>query len=122
MPTTTDESWRFTDLRGFDPESFPTNGAAAPSPAPGLLDIDVAAIAHAGHSNKDPMSTFGHSLRTLENSLDWARDGSERFIYFSSSMVYGDFRKPTVTEEEPCEPLGIYGAHADSEAAAQPRP
>jgi nucleoside-diphosphate-sugar epimerase len=72
--------------------------------------VHLAAIAHAGHSNKDPMSTFGHSLRTLENSLDWARDGSERFIYFSSSMVYGDFRKPTVTEEEPCEPLGIYGA------------
>jgi nucleoside-diphosphate-sugar epimerase len=72
--------------------------------------VHLAAIAHAGHSNKDPMSTFGHSLRTLENSLDWARDGSERFIYFSSSMVYGDFRKPVVTEEEPCEPLGIYGA------------
>jgi nucleoside-diphosphate-sugar epimerase len=72
--------------------------------------VHLAAIAHAGHSNKDPMSTFGHSLRTLENSLDWARDGSERFVYFSSSMVYGDFRKPTVTEEEPCEPLGIYGA------------
>lgn len=72
--------------------------------------VHLAAIAHAGRSNKDPMSTFGHSLRTLENSLDWARDGSERFIYFSSSMVYGDFRKPTVTEEEPCEPLGIYGA------------
>jgi Fe-S cluster assembly protein SufD len=48
MPTTTDESWRFTDLRGFDPESFAANGAAAPTPAPGLLDIDVAAIAHAG--------------------------------------------------------------------------
>lgn len=72
--------------------------------------VHLAAIAHAGRSNKDPMSTFGHSLRTLENSLDWARDGSERFIYFSSSMVYGDFKTPTVTEEEHCEPLGVYGA------------
>ncbi len=72
--------------------------------------VHLAAIAHAGHSNKDPMSTFGHSLRTLENSLDWARDYADHFVYFSSSMVYGDFRKPAVTEEEPCEPLGIYGA------------
>jgi Fe-S cluster assembly protein SufD len=48
MPTTTDESWRFTDLRGFDPESFATNGAGVPAPSPGLLDIDVAAVAHVG--------------------------------------------------------------------------
>ncbi len=26
MPTTTDEHWRFTDLKGFDPESFVSNG------------------------------------------------------------------------------------------------
>jgi Fe-S cluster assembly protein SufD len=45
MPTTTDESWRFTDLRGFDPESFAADGAAAPAAAAGLLDIDVAAVA-----------------------------------------------------------------------------
>jgi len=48
MPTTTDESWRFTDLRGFDPESFTVNGAGVPAPAPGLLDIDVAAVARVG--------------------------------------------------------------------------
>jgi nucleoside-diphosphate-sugar epimerase len=72
--------------------------------------VHLAAIAHAGRSNKDPMSTFGHSLRTLENSLDWARDYAEHFVYFSSSMVYGNFQKPTVTEEEPCDPVGIYGA------------
>jgi nucleoside-diphosphate-sugar epimerase len=72
--------------------------------------VHLAAIAHAGRSNKDPMSTFGHSLRTLENSLDWARDYAEHFVYFSSSMVYGNFQKPTVTEDEPCDPVGIYGA------------
>jgi len=48
MPTTTDESWRFTDLRGFDPDEFAANGAGVPAPAPGLLDIDVAAVAHVG--------------------------------------------------------------------------
>ena len=28
LPTTTDESWRFTDLRGFDPDAFAQNGHA----------------------------------------------------------------------------------------------
>jgi Fe-S cluster assembly protein SufD len=48
LPSTSEESWRFTDLRGFDPESFGANGASAPAAAAGLLDIDVAAIAHVG--------------------------------------------------------------------------
>jgi nucleoside-diphosphate-sugar epimerase len=72
--------------------------------------VHLAAVAHAGRSNKDPMSTFDHSLRTLENSLDWARDGAEHMIYMSSSMVYGHFQKPAVAEDERCDPLGIYGA------------
>jgi Fe-S cluster assembly protein SufD len=48
LPSTSEESWRFTDLRGFDPENFAANGAGAPAAAAGLLDIDVAAIAHVG--------------------------------------------------------------------------
>lgn len=83
----------------------------------GKLDVDtlihLAAVAHADRSNKDPYSTFDHSLRTLENSLDIARSprlGIKHFIYFSSSMVYGNFTSDSVTEETPCEPLGIYGA------------
>jgi nucleoside-diphosphate-sugar epimerase len=45
--------------------------------------VQLAAVAHAGISNKDPYSTFDHSLRTLENALDYAREGIERFVYFS---------------------------------------
>lgn len=72
--------------------------------------VHLAAVAHAGKSNKDPYSTFDHSLRTLENALDCARGHDPHFIYLSSSMVYGDFRAPEVTEEHPLEPKGIYGA------------
>ena len=72
--------------------------------------VHLAAIAHAGKSNKDPMSTFGHSLRTLENALDYARDSAEHFVYFSSSMVYGNFLTPEVAEDHPLDPIGIYGA------------
>ena len=72
--------------------------------------VHLAAIAHAGRSNKDPMSTFGHSLRTLENALDYSRGNAEHFVYFSSSMVYGNFKTPEVAEDHPLEPIGIYGA------------
>src|SRR5207342_3837737 len=48
MPTTTDESWRFTDLKGFDPDAFGQNGHA-PGPGPrSRLDIDVAGLATVG--------------------------------------------------------------------------
>ena len=75
--------------------------------------IQLAAVSHANRSNKDPYSTFDHSFRTLENALDWSRHGSsnvEQFIFFSSSMVYGNFKADQVDENTNCEPLGIYGA------------
>lgn len=72
--------------------------------------IQLAAVSHAGRSNKDPYSTFDHSLRTLENALDCARDNVEHFIFLSSSMVYGNFLTEKVDEEHPLNPMGIYGA------------
>jgi Fe-S cluster assembly protein SufD len=44
MPTTADEAWRFTDLKGFDPESFSANGASGIATAPGLLELEAAGI------------------------------------------------------------------------------
>ncbi len=70
----------------------------------------LAAVAHADRSNKDPYGTFDHSLRTLENALDYSRNNVEQFVYFSSSMIYGNFKGGVVTEETACEPIGIYGA------------
>jgi nucleoside-diphosphate-sugar epimerase len=72
--------------------------------------VQLAAIAHANRSNKDPYSTFDHSFRTLENALDTARGEGIHFVYFSSSMVYGNFDGEAVAEDRRCEPLGIYGA------------
>ncbi len=78
--------------------------------------VHLAAVSHAGKSNKDPYSTFDHSLRTLENSLDYARGKIDahglidHFIYLSSSMVYGNFLTPEVDEEAPLNSMGIYGA------------
>jgi len=72
--------------------------------------IHLAAVAHANRSNKDPYSTFDHSLRTLENVLDASRSSGAHIVFFSSSMVYGDFNNKSAEEDQPCNPIGIYGA------------
>ena len=71
--------------------------------------IHLAAVSHANRSNKDPHTTFDHSLRTLENTLDYARSNKTHVIYMSSSMVYGNFETKEVDENSQCRPIGIYG-------------
>jgi Fe-S cluster assembly protein SufD len=41
VPSTTEEAWRFTDLRGFDPEAFSAESGAVGEPV-SLVDVDVA--------------------------------------------------------------------------------
>ncbi len=52
LPTTADEHWRFTDLKGFDPDAFAANGhrpeAGSRRRSPGLLDVEAA-----GHARVD---------------------------------------------------------------------
>ena len=72
--------------------------------------VHLAAIAHANRSNKDPFSTFDHSMRTLENVLDTTRSNGTHVVYLSSSMVYGNFDGEAVSEDRVCNPMGIYGA------------
>jgi Fe-S cluster assembly protein SufD len=46
VPDTTQEHWRFTDLRGFDPDAFGHDRRQAPdAPVPSMLELDVAAEA-----------------------------------------------------------------------------
>ena len=71
--------------------------------------VHLAAVSHANRSNKNPFDTFDHSLRTLENALDSVRDNIKQFVFFSSSMVYGNFPEDGASEETPCNPMGIYG-------------
>ena len=71
--------------------------------------IHLAAVSHANRSNKDLHTTFDHSLRTLENTLDYSKDKNVHVIYMSSSMVYGNFDKKDVDEDTVCKPIGIYG-------------
>jgi Fe-S cluster assembly protein SufD len=47
LPDTTQEHWRFTDLRGFEPDSFGHAEGTVPEtrPAQTMLDLDVAGLA-----------------------------------------------------------------------------
>ena len=44
LPSTKDEAWRFTDLKGFDPDAFSANGAAGVATAPGMLELEAAGV------------------------------------------------------------------------------
>jgi Fe-S cluster assembly scaffold protein SufB len=48
LPTTTDESWRFTDLKGFDPDAFAQNGHVQGAGPRTMLEIDVSGLATVG--------------------------------------------------------------------------
>ncbi len=53
FPTTRDEAWRFTDLKGFDPDAFghaPSPGLGT-GPAETMLDIAVSGLAHVTESS-----------------------------------------------------------------------
>ncbi len=50
LPTTKDEHWRFTDLKGFDPDAWTANGAAEIASPPSLVDVEVAGVAHVGEA------------------------------------------------------------------------
>ena len=50
LPTTTDEHWRFTDLSGFDPDAWTSNGGGEIAAPTSMLDVDVAGVAHVGES------------------------------------------------------------------------
>lgn len=73
--------------------------------------IHLAAVSHDGKSNKNPELAFKNSFNTLFNSLESVKNLKKtHFIYLSSSMVFGTFKKKIVTETEECNPIGIYGS------------
>src|SRR5438445_1851903 len=46
LPTTKDEAWRFTDLKGFDPDTFTVSGPGPETgPVATMLDVPVSALA-----------------------------------------------------------------------------
>ena len=64
LPDTTEEHWRFTDLRGFDPDSF--EGAAS-AEIETMLDLDVAGYATVtADGDRHREGARGHHLRAAD--------------------------------------------------------
>ena len=56
LPTTKDEHWRFTDLKGFDPDAWTANGATEIASPPAMLELDAAGVAHVGEAGIEIVS------------------------------------------------------------------
>jgi nucleoside-diphosphate-sugar epimerase len=73
--------------------------------------VNLAAVSHASRSNADPQRAFENGDEVLQVALEVARrQGVDRFVYMSSSMVIGDFPADVVDETVSCNPMSIYGA------------
>jgi Fe-S cluster assembly protein SufD len=56
LPTTKDEHWRFTDLAGFDPDSWSANGATTNASPPTMLELDASGVAYVGEAGLEIVS------------------------------------------------------------------
>jgi Fe-S cluster assembly protein SufD len=92
LPTTTDEHWRFTDLKGFDPDSFSHDQGPGPGtrPSESMLEIDVAALAFAGEGGLEierapegvTFAPLGESHELLHELVGW----DEKFAAHNAAM------------------------------------
>jgi len=74
--------------------------------------IHLAAVAHITVTRSDEYLAFRNSIITLKNSLDVAHAcEAQRFVYFSSSTVYGNFKTASVDENSDVAPDTTYGAY-----------
>ncbi|MGH3064766.1 MAG: Fe-S cluster assembly protein SufD [Gaiellaceae bacterium] len=91
LPTTKDEHWRFTDLKGFDPDSWTANGVGEISAAPSMLELDVAGSVRVGEAGMEierapegirfePLSSDDELLYTL---VGWEE---EKFAAHNAAM------------------------------------
>jgi nucleoside-diphosphate-sugar epimerase len=73
--------------------------------------IHLAALPISTTSNKNPEDATSINLYGTVNVLETIRncDSIKRFVFASSSMVYGNFQKEPAPEEHPTCPIDVYG-------------
>jgi len=72
--------------------------------------IHCASAANSKAVNADPEGATKSMIIGLENMLlACKRFKVKRFIFISSSMVYGNFERPTMVESVPKAPINLYG-------------
>mgnify|MGYP001220967130 CR=1 FL=1 len=62
-----------------------------------------------GEFRKGSVDTTTNLLECVKDVQDNSKYKLKRFLYVSSSMVYGDFKKKYVFEDEKLKPIEIYG-------------
>lgn len=74
--------------------------------------IHMAALPLASVAVEQTEDAFQSILASTVNMLEIVRDFTHkcRFLYISSSMVYGDFKADKVPEDHPTDPKEIYGS------------
>jgi nucleoside-diphosphate-sugar epimerase len=74
-----------------------------------ILHLAALPIADLGDKNPEEAnsSVVQGAINVLDNIKD--RDHVERFVYTSSSMIYGDFQYDPADELHPKQPKGVYG-------------
>jgi nucleoside-diphosphate-sugar epimerase len=73
--------------------------------------VHLASIAVATECDKNPDDTMDNNLNSLRSVLMASKIGKvKRFVFISSSFVYGDFQYFPADEIHRTEPRGIYGA------------
>jgi UDP-glucose 4-epimerase len=74
--------------------------------------VHMAALPLANVAIEQTEEAFDSILVSTVNILEVVRDFDHEcpVLYTSSSMVYGDFKTPSVTEEAPKDPKDIYGS------------
>ena len=64
---------------------------------------------NANESKNGSVDTTTNILECINFFKNKKKYDIKRFVYFSSSMVYGDFKKNTVTEDDNLNPKEVYG-------------
>jgi UDP-glucose 4-epimerase len=97
-----------TKIECFDISNFWTCDLAVLNHKPKVI-IHCASYPRQKAVNHKPTEAADVMIKGLVNMLESAKKHSiERFVYISSSMVYGDF-EDDVLEDDPCHPKGQYG-------------
>lgn len=78
-----------------------------------LDDIDVIfhLAAQSNANDPDPRNQFETNTAATHRLLESANEaGVDRFVFASSSTVYGEAPRPTPEDHAPLEPISVYGA------------
>lgn len=73
--------------------------------------LHLAALPSAGMALQETEEAFEAIVLATLNLLEVLRDlgGVQKFVYVSSSMIYGDFQQVPIPEDAPKDPKEIYG-------------